>query len=85
MDFDGGGVTSGGKVRVYFTFNAGDGWSAPEDPRWAFAGKPYLLKLYLVETAVTDLSDNTDEATSFLQQSLAQIDAQLFADSNNDS
>jgi hypothetical protein len=34
-------------LRVYYAWNAGDRWSAPEDPRFAFADRPFLYKIQL--------------------------------------
>jgi hypothetical protein len=57
-DFDGGAMAHGRfastvgaprHVSVCWTYFDGAGWKAPATPRLAFAGAPYLIKLYLVE------------------------------------
>ena len=34
-------------LRVYYAWNAGDHWSASENPRFEFAGRPFLYKIQL--------------------------------------
>ena len=34
-------------LRVYYAWNAGDHWSAPDDPRFTFADRPFLYKIQL--------------------------------------
>src|SRR5262249_2368407 len=36
------------QVRIVWSWFAGDGWSAPEEPRLAFARYPALYKLYVI-------------------------------------
>jgi hypothetical protein len=35
-------------LQVYWAWNTGDGWQAVTDPRWSFAGRRALYKLYVV-------------------------------------
>lgn len=35
-------------LRAFWAWNAAGGWEAPEEPRLAFAGKPVLVKLYVI-------------------------------------
>lgn len=37
----------GDLFRIYYAWNTGDYWSAADDPRFAFAGQPYLYKIQL--------------------------------------
>jgi hypothetical protein len=37
----------GDLLRVYYAWSTGDRWSAPNDARFAFAGRPYLYKIQL--------------------------------------
>ncbi len=37
------------RIRTHWAWGDGSGWSAPESPRVAFAGEPYLYKLYVTE------------------------------------
>jgi hypothetical protein len=34
-------------LRVYWSWSTGEGWRAPDNPRWHFAGKPILYKMYV--------------------------------------
>jgi len=45
-DFKASGLR-GGLIRTYYAWSAGDGWSAPENPRFAFTGQAFLYKLQL--------------------------------------
>ena len=46
------------ELQLFWTWNAGEGWTAPINPRWQFAGKPALYKLYFSH-AVAGLSAST--------------------------
>ena len=37
-------------LRVYYAWNPGDHWSAPDDPRFAFADRPFLYKIELASS-----------------------------------
>ena len=43
------------ELQLFWTWNVGEGWNAPANPRWQFAGKPALFKLYFSH-AVAGLS-----------------------------
>jgi hypothetical protein len=45
----GGGV----QVRIFWSWYTGADWRVPDSPRWTFAGRPYLYKLYVVRELVT--------------------------------
>jgi len=34
-------------LRVYYGWSTGEGWSAPEEPRFTYAGSPFLYKIQL--------------------------------------
>jgi hypothetical protein len=55
-------------LRVYYAWSTGNGWKAPSDARFAFAGSPYLYKIQVSTTlpAGTDLKTN-DTCEKFLK------------------
>jgi hypothetical protein len=64
---------------IHWAWTPDGAWQAPEKPRWAFAGEPFLYKLYLVRD-VTGLDEPADRATSrrFLQAFLPELRKTLF-------
>jgi len=65
-------------LRVYYAWNDGAGWSAPERPRFSFTGRPYLYKMQLaayVPAGETDFSQ--DPCHAFLESCLAEIEDHL--------
>jgi hypothetical protein len=59
---------------VYWGWNAGDGWQAPEHPRWSFAGAPVVYKLYLVAPDVrADEPTGVDHGQEFLRILLPEL------------
>jgi hypothetical protein len=42
---------NGSELQLYWGWNGGDGWKAPTSPRWEFAGRPVLYKLYLSQVS----------------------------------
>lgn len=65
-------------LRVYYGWNDGSGWSAPERPRFSFTGRPCLYKMQLaayVPTGETDLDE--DPCHEFLDSCLAEIENHL--------
>jgi Protein of unknown function (DUF3485) len=65
--------TTGSELQLYWGWNGGDGWKAPTSPRWEFAGRPALYKLYLSQVrAGTDADErHVDE---FLRSFLPALD-----------
>jgi hypothetical protein len=53
-------------LRIYWSWNDGEGWQAPDDPRWTFAGRRALCKLYAVADLSTDNADATETPTAEL-------------------
>jgi hypothetical protein len=54
---------------VYYSWNDGNGWQAPENPRFTFAGCPVLFKLYVTrETGANNLEGNKDPALDLIHQ-----------------
>lgn len=66
-------------LRIFWGWNAGSGWTAPDNPRFAFRRKPVLFKLYAARE-MTSLSEplNLDPSLPFLGSWLPALDATLF-------
>jgi hypothetical protein len=66
-------------LRVYWSWNAGDGWQATDNPRLRFASKEWLYKLYVIRAlnAVDDPVD-IDPVQAFVQVLLPQLQKDLF-------
>jgi hypothetical protein len=62
--------------RVYYAWSIGREWSAPDDPRFEFAGQPYLYKLQLHVNVSAD-SNKADAGLSFLSSFLPEARAEL--------
>ena len=55
-------------LRVYYAWNPGDNWSAPEDPRFEFASHPFLYKIELASYLPPGTDVETDDpCRKFLQ------------------
>ena len=71
------------RLRLYWAWNDGQGWNAPDDARWtyvAYRHSPVLYKLYVLR----DLSGATpvskeEPCQAFLQAMLPEMDRTLFA------
>jgi hypothetical protein len=48
------------QLRILWSWFAGDGWSAPDEPRLTFARYPALYKLYVIRT-VPETGEGTDD------------------------
>lgn len=46
------------RIRVRWSWNAGQGWEAPDYPRWVYARQPVLHKLYMVQPIRKGESDH---------------------------
>jgi hypothetical protein len=67
-------------LRIFWGWNASQGWSAPENPRWAFARAPALCKLYVVrETSGVMVDPKDDACNDFLTLLLPEIDRSVFS------
>ena len=64
----------GSDLRLYWGWNAGEGWQAPASPRWQYRGRPFLYKLYVS----TDYASGSDAAADFLRALLPELDGNLF-------
>jgi hypothetical protein len=68
-------------LRIYWGWNAGKGWSAPDDPRWRFVAEPVLSKLYVVrETAGQIVDPRNDVANDFMALLLPALDRSAFGE-----
>jgi hypothetical protein len=72
-------ITTGGEqLRIYWTWNAGGQWKAPEYPRWTCAALPYLYKLYVIRSLpIGGERQAADPAEDFLRQFLPELNKAL--------
>lgn len=73
------GITQ--RIRTYWAWSSDGNWSAPDNPRAAFAGVPVLYKLYLTEQLISagDEPESREQVVqAFAQQFLPQLKAGLF-------
>jgi Protein of unknown function (DUF3485) len=74
------GGTNPSILRIFWGWNASEGWSAPEEPRWQFANKPALCKLYVIrETAGAVVDPGVDPCNDFLRVFLPELDRLVFS------
>lgn len=65
-------ATSPDIVRVFWGWSDNGIWKAPENPRLAFRGQPYLFKLYVVDRSLQQ-ADDVKQAETFLEHALPVI------------
>jgi hypothetical protein len=69
-------------LRMFWGWNASQGWSAPEEPRWMFAHQPWLCKLYVIrETAGEVVDPQGDPCNDFMKVLLPELDRLVFSGS----
>jgi hypothetical protein len=68
------------RLRLYWGWNNGQGWTAAEDPRMTFARFPVLHKLYVLRE-LSNGSERTEEepCEAFLRVLLPALDGSLFS------
>jgi hypothetical protein len=67
-------------LRIFWSWNASEGWLAPEKPRWEFSDRPALCKLYVVrETAGAVVDPGGDPCNDFLSVFLPELDRLVFS------
>jgi hypothetical protein len=67
------------RLRIYWSWYAGERWQAPENPRLTFMNFPVLYKLYVVcEITGADEAKKTEACTEFLKNVLPELQ-KLFA------
>ncbi|MCI0641936.1 MAG: EpsI family protein [Gemmataceae bacterium] len=49
------------RLRLYWCWRGAERWDAPENPRVAFAGQPFLYKLYVIQDLVSSDEAMDDE------------------------
>jgi uncharacterized protein DUF3485 len=68
------------RLRLFWAWNAGQGWTAPDDARTTFARQPVLHKLYVLRE-LNSLAEpvKDDPALAFIRALLPELNAHLFA------
>ena len=65
-------------LRLYWAWRSSQGWSAPEDARWALAAEPMLSKLYVVrETVGAKIAPKDDPCDGFMTLLLPALDSAM--------
>jgi hypothetical protein len=73
-------ATEESRVRLFWAWSDGSGWTAPDDPRRTFARRPVLHKLYVLrELDSLDEPLKDDACQAFLQVLLPELERTLFA------
>jgi hypothetical protein len=73
------GGTNPSVLRIFWGWNASNGWSAPDEPRWEFATASALCKLYVVrETAGAVVDPASDPCNDFMNLFLPQLEKLVF-------
>jgi len=79
QDFQKVNVATPTRLRIFMTWGHKQEWSVPAKPRLAFAGKPYLYKLYVVrEMNRTDEPLDGDPAAEFIKELMPQLKEVLY-------
>jgi len=66
------------QLEILWAWSAGDGWSAPDNPRFSFARKPALYKLYVIRYASPgDKGNSTDAFKDFLKSFVPELNKAL--------
>lgn len=66
-------------LRIFWSWNPSNGWSAPEEPRWTFGNASWLCKLYVVrETSGAVVDPGADPSNDFLSVLLPELDRLVF-------
>jgi hypothetical protein len=69
-----------GHLEIYYTWNSGAGWVAPQNPQWTFAGAPVLYKLYVAHDVVGDKDKDAaaeEDAREFLRALIPELEKKL--------
>jgi hypothetical protein len=75
-----GGAPGAADLRIFWAWNAGGGWEAVDGPRLAFAGKPFLCKLYVIAEALSGAeTQERGPGKDFLDQFLPELHKALSA------
>ncbi len=68
--------TKASDLALYWSWNAGAGWTASDSPRWAFAGQSFLFKLYLSQRRIMNV-EGPSETELFLREFLPVLERTL--------
>jgi hypothetical protein len=72
------GPTGPERVRIHWSWLAGDRWLAPDSPRWTFLGQPFLSKLYVLRELPPGVERPEDDPTpAFLDLLVPALDRLL--------
>ena len=75
-------ATDASDLRIFWGWNAGEGWQAADDPRWQFARQAALFKLYLIrETTGSNEAAADDACVELMKQLLPELQRALFTSS----
>lgn len=68
------------QLRIFWSWNDGNGWRVPSNPRWTFASSRFLFKLYLVRE-LPDFEEplDNDPSIDLMRRLLPQLDEVLFS------
>jgi hypothetical protein len=78
-DFRLGNVATPTMLRVFMTWGYKGQWSVPARPRWAFADKPYLYKLYVIRSLVRPHEPlERDPAVDLIKELMPVLQESLF-------
>jgi len=66
------------RLRLFWTRSADGTWQAPRAPRLAFAGRPFLYKLYVVRELAGQTAAEADATVPFLRELLPALSQALF-------
>jgi hypothetical protein len=64
-------------LRVYYAWTDGGQWEAPEEPRLAFAGREYLMKIQLASYVDARSASDSDPCLKFLHDATSELDRAL--------
>jgi hypothetical protein len=78
--FKNGDDTVPEQVRVVWLWNAKGAWSAPDNPRWQFAGLPVLYKIYVTQEYLPRNEETDgDDCRAFLREIIPELDKVIAA------
>lgn len=74
-------VTEETRLRIYWAWNRGGGWTASDNPRFEFAREPVLHKLYIIRELekLDGRTEATDPCETFMEVLLPELDRVLFS------
>ena len=68
------------RLRVYYGWTTDGRWQADDNPRFSFAGEPFLAKIQIAgRISQTDESSSSDPCLRFLKEFTPQLRKHLFA------